>query len=79
MRKCGGCKGMGRHTRWCTAVVGTMASLLGRMAEEADSMGDQIGPNNMRASNMAWQLAAVLREDAMARAAEYMAHHGTKH
>jgi len=76
---CGGCEGVGRHRRWCAEVVGYGASLLGRFSQQAETLGDQIGSNNTRAANMAYSLASELRQDANARAAEYMDRYGTSH
>lgn len=61
---CGGCQGHGAHKRWCPAVVGPTAAMLGRYAEQAESLGDRVGPNEMGASNHLWQAASLLRKAA---------------
>jgi len=59
---CGGCRGEGSHRRWCRAKVGLSASIYGPMAEELESMGDAVGPNNMELSNRLWALSGAMRE-----------------
>lgn len=59
-RECGGCAGLGAHRRWCPAEVGEQAAYFGQLSEKAESLGDSIGPNDMGAANVAWQLAATL-------------------
>lgn len=75
-RVCGGCEGKGAHWRWCPEVVGRSASLMGQQAQQANSLGDSVGPNNMGASNLLWQAAEMLRRDALARAAEWRGRNG---
>ena len=62
---CGGCDGLGSHRRWCPYAVGETAAYFGQLSERADSLGDAIGPNDMGAANMAWQVAAILRKRAV--------------
>jgi hypothetical protein len=76
---CGGCQGAGRHKRWCEAVVGRSAAMMGRLSERAESLGDSIGPNEMGAANHVWIAAGLLKEEAQRRAAEYMEQNGTSH
>lgn len=78
-RLCGGCEGQGRHWRWCSRVVGFAASMLGQQAEQAEALGDQIGPNVMGAANHCWAAAALLRKEADAAAEAYMTEHETHH
>lgn len=59
---CGGCEGKGAHRRWCPAAVGLAASVYGPMAEQLESMGDRVGPNNMGLSNKLWALSSEMRE-----------------
>lgn len=61
---CGGCAGLGSHRRWCEAAVGRAASILGRQAEQAEALGDQVGPNEMAAANHLWAAASLLRKAA---------------
>jgi hypothetical protein len=68
---CGGCLGMGSHKRWCVAVVGPHAAYLGRLSEQAESLGDSIGPNEMGAANHVWAASALLRAAAELRAEEF--------
>lgn len=63
-RPCGGCEGLGAHRRWCPVAVGQRAAYFGQLSEEAESLGDRIGPNDMEAANAAWYLAARLRKQA---------------
>lgn len=63
-RPCGGCEGLGAHRRWCPVDVGETAAYFGQLSEEAEALGDRIGPNDMGAANRAWQLAGMLRERA---------------
>lgn len=58
---CGGCRGEGAHRRWCPAVVGLAASIYGPMAEELETMGDRIGPNNPGLANRAYDLSGRVR------------------
>lgn len=75
---CGGCRGQGAHKRWCEAVVGRSAALMGRYAEQADSLGDNVGPNEMGAANHLWIAAGMLRTRAIHLAVAYQEHHGTR-
>jgi len=52
-------------------VVGAQAAYLGRLAQQADDLGDAIGPNEFGAANHAWAAAALLREAASQRARQY--------
>lgn len=58
---CGGCDGQGAHKRWCAAVVGLPASIYGPMAEQLESMGDRVGPNNHELANRLWSLSGAMR------------------
>ena len=64
IKDCGGCAGLGSHRRWCPYAVGETAAYFGQLSERADSIADAIGPNDMGAANMAWQVAAILRKRA---------------
>jgi hypothetical protein len=64
---------MGNHKRWCEAAVGRTASMLGRWSQQAESLGDSVGPNEMGASNHLWAAASILREAARMRAIEWQA------
>lgn len=64
---------MGAHRRWCEAAVGRHASIMGKQAERAESLGDSVGPNEMGAANHLWAAASLLREGAKARAHEWQA------
>jgi hypothetical protein len=64
IKDCGGCAGLGAHRRWCPYAVGETAAYFGQLSEKAESLGDAIGPNDMGAANMAWQVAAILRQRA---------------
>jgi hypothetical protein len=73
MSDCGGCKGEGAHKRWCPWIVGAAASRLGRQAEQAEALGDSVGPNCMGASNALYAAASQLRAEAGRRASIYKA------
>ena len=75
---CGGCAGKGAHKRYCPEVVGPAASIIGRWAERAGSLGDHVGPNEMGAANHLWAAAGLLRKAAAERALEYQERHGTR-
>jgi hypothetical protein len=53
-------------------MVGPAAAQLGRYSEEAESLGDRVGPNEMGAANHLWQAAALLREEATRRKIAHM-------
>lgn len=65
--QCGGCQGIGAHRRWCRAVVGPAAALLGPLAEQAEALGDRVGPNDMGAANHLYAASALLRARAVER------------
>lgn len=69
--RCGGCKGIGRHRRWCRFVVGSKARLLGRASAELEGLGDRIGSNDPGLSNQLYRLSAEAREKADAAAEEW--------
>ena len=71
MSDCGGCAGLGAHRRWCEAVVGPTAARLGALAEQADDMGDRVGPLDPDACNRLWTVAGELRAKAVAAAAKW--------
>lgn len=66
---CGGCRGLGAHIRWCPVRVGHIAARLGEESEKAESIGDNLSVSPEHA-NMAWALAASLREAANKAAAK---------
>ena len=70
-RECGGCEGLGAHRRWCPVDVGERAAYFGQLSEQAEALGDRIGPNDMGAANTAWQLASHLRTVAEAEKAAH--------
>ena len=61
---CGGCAGLGAHRRWCPAVVGQIASALGRWSEQAEALGDQVGANCPEAANHLYRASSLLRSRA---------------
>lgn len=69
---CGGCRGEGAHRRWCSNAVGLSASLFGSLAEQVESVGDRIGPNDMGLANRAWSLSAGLRTRAIEEREKYL-------
>lgn len=58
-RSCGGCEGQGAHSPRCHTQPGW---LYRRLADQAEKLGDAIGPNDYDAANTAWALAARLRK-----------------
>ena len=72
-RPCGGCEGKGSHWRWCPAAVGRTAYLLGRYAEQAESLGDSVGANNTGAANYLYAASGLLREQAIRAKEEFRA------
>jgi hypothetical protein len=68
MNDCGGCVGLGAHKRWCPAVVGRHASIMGRWSEQADQLADSVGANCADAANHLYAAAALLRKAARERA-----------
>ena len=57
--ECGGCKGIGSHRRHCRK--NPDYSREREWADEAENLGDQIGPNNMAAANACYRAAGLLR------------------
>lgn len=55
---CGGCAGLGAHTRWCPAVVGARAHRLGTTAALLEDCGDIV--SDAALANRCWDLAALL-------------------
>jgi hypothetical protein len=65
-RACGGCNGLGAHSRRCH----TQPGFLWRIFEDkAEELGDLIGSNDPEAANTAYALAARMRAKAADRAA----------
>ena len=52
---CGGCKGLGSHSRRCRTQPGWLWHRYEDMAEE---LGDLIGSNDIESANMAYAIAA---------------------
>jgi hypothetical protein len=61
---CGGCEGAGAHRRWCVAVVGYMASHLGRQSEQAEALADEVGSACPGAANHLYVAGSLLRTEA---------------
>lgn len=68
---CGGCRGLGSHRRWCSAVVGGAANRMGHQAEQAENLADQVGSNHPGAANALYRAAGLLRTEAGERARAY--------
>lgn len=51
---CGGCQGLGAHTRACR-------DPLGHLADQIEGLGDQIGSNAPELANQAYRIAGTLR------------------
>ena len=56
---CGGCKGLGSHSSRCMTQPGAMFR---RLADDAESLGDHIGSNDTEAANLAYAIAARMRD-----------------
>lgn len=56
---CGGCKGLGSHSSRCLTQPGAMYR---RLMDDAESLGDCIGSNDPGAANMAYAIAARMRD-----------------
>ncbi|OHT98296.1 hypothetical protein BKG71_19460 [Mycobacteroides chelonae] len=56
---CGGCKGLGSHSSRCLTQPGAMFR---RLADDAESLGDHIGSNDTEAANLAYTIAARMRD-----------------
>lgn len=61
MRDCGGCKGLGAHSPRCHTQPGYFWR---RLADDAESLGDNIGSNDYEAANTAYALAGRFRKRA---------------
>ena len=74
MGECGGCQGQGQgsHRKHCRQ--NPLYSRELEWADQADALGDQIGPNNMAASGLLWRVAGILRQ-----AANVTINQGTSH
>ena len=57
--KCGGCQGLGAHSPRCHEQPGW---LWRRLYDRADSLGDAIGPNDIAAANLAYTIAARMKQ-----------------
>ena len=55
---CGGCRGLGGHSPRCHTQPG---ALWRRLADMAESLGDQIGGNDTTMANRAYDLSASLK------------------
>ena len=60
---CGGCKGLGAHTRRCRTQPGW---LWFRLEDMADELGDLIGSNDPESANMAYAIAGRMKAKALA-------------
>jgi len=65
MSDCGGCRGLGAHRRWCEVSVGWSAARLGTWSEQAEDLGDMVGPNCMLAANALYRAAGLLHDQAI--------------
>jgi len=52
---CGGCQGLGAHTRACRDPIG-------HLADQIEGLGDQLGSNQPGLANTAYRLAGTLRQ-----------------
>lgn len=56
---CGGCRGLGAHSPRCMTQPGWMWR---RLYDQAEALGDAIGSNDPGAANMAYAIAARLKQ-----------------
>ena len=59
--ECGGCLGMGSHSRWCPEARGQRAHILGTASEQLEDIGDRIGPVAPDLANTLYAVAASIR------------------
>ena len=57
---CGGCGGLGAHTRWCESVVGAEAHLFGTTADGLTTCGDMLRATARDTSDLCHMLATLL-------------------
>lgn len=67
---CGGCRGEGAHRKYCEAVVGPVAQIYGRWAQQVEGIGDSCGMPE--AANMLWSAAGYLSERAEVETGRYL-------
>lgn len=58
MADCGGCQGLGAHSRRCPTQPGWHWC---KLADEAEHLGDMIGSNDPGLANMAYTIEAGMR------------------
>ena len=58
--KCGGCRDLGPHDRWCRQVVGYRSSRIGTMADQLQDMGVFIGSSNAELATRCFDLGIVM-------------------
>jgi hypothetical protein len=68
---CEGCLAQGSHRRWCPAVVGRPALYLGVLSQDAETLADQIGSDEVDAANACYLAALLLRDRAIVLANEF--------
>lgn len=61
MSACGGCRGLGRHRRWCPVIVGRLAAIYGPESEAIEALGDQVGSNDPSVANALYHASSRLR------------------
>jgi hypothetical protein len=62
MTDCGGCQGLGSHRRHCKQ--NPDYSREREWADQAEDLGDMVGPNCMGAANALYRAAGLLRDQA---------------
>jgi hypothetical protein len=65
---CGGCENLGSHRRHCHSNPDYTRER--EWADQAEHLGDNVGPNNMAASNLLWRAAGLLNKAAQERLAQ---------
>jgi len=73
MGRCGGCRDLGAHIRWCPEVVGPTAARLGDLADQAEDVADRVGPLWPDTANWLYTFAARARAKAQLAAEQWRA------
>jgi len=67
-QRCGGCRDLGQHIRWCPEVVGPSAARLGQQSERIEALADEVGGSALDVANPLYSAASLARVYAEARA-----------
>lgn len=67
-QKCGGCRDLGQHIRWCPEVVGPQAARFGQQSERIEALADEVGASAPEVANLLYSASGLARIHAEARA-----------